>query len=66
MNSPTTKIMGYNVIENMKKIKAEISMYEIYTLPQHIDLILNTFKSLPIPQHKTTSTLESQHKPTKK
>jgi hypothetical protein len=51
-NSSTTQSMEYNVIEDMKNTKENVSMYDICTLPQQRDLIMNTFKSLPVHNRK--------------
>jgi hypothetical protein len=42
-SKPKMCALDYNVIEDMKKTKANISMYDIFTLLQHHDLILGTF-----------------------
>jgi hypothetical protein len=35
--------LEYNIIEDLKKTKANISLYDICALPQQRDLILDTF-----------------------
>jgi hypothetical protein len=45
--------LDYNAIEDMKKTKANISIFDISSLPQQRDMIINTFKSPPS-QQKTT------------
>jgi len=54
--------MEYSATGDMKKTKANVSMYDIYTLLQQRDLLLNTFKYIPKTQHKAISTYESHHK----
>jgi hypothetical protein len=44
-NRYETHALEYNVIEDLKKTKANISLYDICALPQQRDLILDTFKS---------------------
>jgi len=35
--------LEYNIIEDLKETKANISVYDICALPQQYDLILDTF-----------------------
>jgi hypothetical protein len=41
-SKPNTHALEYNVIEYLKQIKANISLYDICTLSQQCDLILVT------------------------
>jgi len=41
-SKPNTHSLEYNVIEYLKKIKANISFYDICTLSQQRDMILET------------------------
>jgi hypothetical protein len=55
--------MDYNVIEDMKKTKENVSIFDICNIPQQRDLILQTFKtSLDVPQ-KTMENFEAKHNP---
>ena len=49
-----SSIIGYNIIENMKKSQANISLYELAKLSGQREMIVNTF--MPIPSTKKTST----------
>jgi hypothetical protein len=43
-NDSNSHALDYNVIEDMKKIKANISMFDICSLPQQRELLHDAFK----------------------
>jgi hypothetical protein len=55
--------IDYNVIEDMKKMKANVSIFYINSIHQQRDLILQTFKTSPNVSHKTMENCEAKHNP---
>jgi hypothetical protein len=57
-NDSNSHTLDYNVIEDMKKIKANISMFDIFSLPQQRELLHDAFKPHET-QTKTIAATES-------
>lgn len=53
--------MEYNVMEDMKKTKVNVFMYDICSIPQQRKLLLNTFSRPPDPLQRTVANAEIKY-----
>jgi rubrerythrin len=60
-NKPETCSLEYSVIEDMNKTKENISMYDIYTLPQQRNLVIDNFNTTKS-QKKKNPTIDNGSK----
>jgi hypothetical protein len=55
-NNPNTHTLDYNLIEDMKKTKDGISMFDIFSLPQQCEILNDAFKPDDAQKNMVTDT----------